>query len=138
MVGAKRKKLKKMPHNIGKPLRKVFAPKKAKKLISRRVKMRKIRIVTRKEQPIPLHLKRMKVEALARQDIPLQRVSSSWIKEIGYHAKERLGVFITLTGYGYYISRMPMRVFEGWYYAHSKGTFFNHNIKGKYTITRYR
>jgi len=57
---------------------------------------KKIRITTRKEQPMPVQLKRMKVKALARRDIPLQRVSSSWIKEIGYHAHDKLGVMTTL------------------------------------------
>ena len=127
MAGAKRKKVPGM-----------IKLRKKKRLITRRVKKREIQIVTRKEQPMPLQLRRMKVEALARQGIPLQRVSSSWIKEIGYHAREKLGVMTTLTGYGYLISGMSMRVFTEWYYAHSKGTFFNLNVKGKYKITRYR
>lgn len=133
----KAKKAKKMPHNIGKAI------KKKKTFVRRKTKMETIQITTRKEQPMPVQLQHMKVEALARQDIPLQRVSSSWIKEIGYHAKEHLGVMTTLPrknypSRGYYISGMSMSAFQLFYYAHSKGTHFNYHIKDKYTITRYR
>lgn len=114
-----------------------------KRLVSRKTKQREITIVTRKEQPMPVQLQTMKVSALARQDIPLQRVSSSWIKEIGYHAKDHVGVMTTLPkpnypSRGYLIHNLPMRVMEGFYYAHSKGTFYNYFIKGKYNVTRYR
>lgn len=148
MVGARMNKIKKVKSlhgDIGKPL------KEKKKLLSRRKKKMEIAIVTRRDQPtilkgktvsvsmgdVPYFLKVMEVTALARQDIPLQRVSSSWIKELGYHKKERFAVMTTLQGYGYYV-KMPWKIFMQWYFAHSKGTFFNYFVKKKYKITRYR
>lgn len=135
MVRAKKAKKPKRPKRIQTPTGKDIKLKRT--LFRRKIKEKEIEIVTRKEQPLPAHLKQMKVSALARQDIPLQRVSSSWIKELGYHKKEGFAVMTTLQGYGYYIY-MPFGVFEAWYYAHSKGTYFNYQVKGKYTITRYR
>lgn len=114
---------------MGKPLRY------KRKLLTRRVKKEEVLIVSRRAQPA--FLTKMKVKALARQDIPLQVVSSSWIREIGYHKKEEFAVMITKKGYGYYIY-CPFKTFMNWYYAHSKGTFFNYSIKGKYKIVRYR
>lgn len=102
------------------------------------IKKRVIQIITRKEQPMPVRMKRMKVEALARQDIPLQRVSSTWIRELGYHAHDKIAVMVTRQGYGYLIHDFSQRAMTEWYYAMSKGTFFNISVKGKYTIERYR
>ena len=131
--------------------------------IRHKEKKKKIAIVTRKEQPMPksgimatarsekgmpIFMQVMEVTALEKADISLQRVSSSWIKEIGYHRKDKIGVMTTLpmkrkngTTYasrGYNILRFPWSRFEQFYYAHSKGTFFNYFIKGKYKIERYR
>lgn len=125
------KEIRKMHDDIGKPL------KEKRRLITRRKKKVTIRIITRKEQPMPVHLQTMQVTALARQDVPLQRVSSSWIRELGYHRKEKFAVMTTKQGYGYYI-RCPWKVFMEWFFAHSKGTYFNRLVKGKYKITRYR
>ena len=114
---------------MGKPL------KYKKRLLTRRVKKEEVIIVSRRTQPA--FLTKMKVEALARQDIPLQRVSSTWVREIGYHKKEKFAVMVTKKGYGYYIY-CSFKVFNAWYHAHSKGTFFNYSVKGKYKIVRYR
>lgn len=44
-------------------------------------------------------------------------------------------MMVTLAGYGYEIY-IPFDVWEEWYYAMSKGTFFNVKIKDKYPIAR--
>jgi len=40
-------------------------------------------------------------------------------------------------GYIYHF-KIPFRIWEGWYYAHSKGTYFNYVIKDKYPYRRIR
>ena len=104
-----------------------------KRAITRKVKRHKVTVVTRKEQPI--QDLEIEVPALKEKQIIGGRVASSWIATINW-----IKIFAKMTllnGYEYYVY-IPFDVFEGWYYAHSKGTFFNGNIKGKYKVLRIR
>jgi len=91
---------------------------------------REILIVSRKGQPQRFAT----VDALERRDYPPQSISSSWLSTIGYFFKDRIGVFTTKTGRQYKILNFDFESFEEWYYAHSKGTYFNEFIKEQYTI----
>jgi len=86
-------------------------------------------IVSRKEQPEVT----AKVGRLVKKEYPLTPVSSSFITEIGYN-KEIL-IVIGDRGYAY---DAPFKLFEGLYYAHSKGTYYNKNIKGIYPSRRFK
>ena len=91
---------------------------------------REILIVSRKGQPQIF----TQVEALERKSYPPTSVSSSWISTIGYFYKEKIGTFTTKTGRQYKIKNFDFEKFEEWYYAQSKGTFFNEFIKEQYTV----
>lgn len=113
--------------------------KKKKRILTRKIKRHGIEVVSRKEQPMP----KMEVEVakLKKQDIEERPVSSSWIATLGYEKGGWLGLktgtatMETKKGYRYEID-MPFDVFEEWFYAHSKGTFFNYAVRDKYPIRR--
>ena len=90
---------------------------------------REIDIVSRNGQPQV----RYKIKALEGKSY-LESVSSSWLSTIGYLYGANVGTFTTKTGRQYKILDFDFETFEEWYYAHSKGTFFNERIKGKYKI----
>ena len=101
-----------------------------KRFLSRKAKTRKIKIVSRKGQPQVI----AKVQRLTKQDIE-GPVSSSWISDLAWDKKRKLALMRLLNGYFYEV-HIPFRVFEEWFHAHSKGTFFNGNIKKIYTVVR--
>ena len=103
-----------------------------KKLLRKGYKEREIEIVTRKEYPEI----ETKVRRLKKQDYPLTPVSSSFISEIGYETTGRIITIMMLAGKGYEYSNVPFKIWEGFYYAHSKGTYYNYYIKGKYDSRR--
>lgn len=88
---------------------------------------REIDIVSRKGQP------------QIRTEIPVYTeqamggpVSSSWIAALYWKG---FAVMELLNDYNYKVY-IPWRMFIEWYYAHSKGTFFNSNIKDKFKVVR--
>ena len=107
-----------------------------KKLISRDVKKKEIDIVSRRGQPQVAAA----VPILKKQDVPETPVSSSWISHLAYNKKDniaKMGTYDKRTGITRdYEVKLPMSVFAGWYYAHSKGTYFNENIRGKFPLRR--
>lgn len=136
MVRAKRaKKAKKAKRAVA--LRETVAPAYKKRLISRREKTKEIAIITRKEQP--QHTKFIYVEAKALSPKYIQggMVSSSWIEEVQWIPEQKAAYMSTQTGYEYYFY-IPFAIFEQWYYAHSKGTYFNYYIKDKYRYRRLK
>lgn len=104
-----------------------------KRLISRKPKYKKVEIVSRKGQPQIT----ARVPALRRQAFELEAVSSSWIADLGYDKENRLATMVLLDGKIYHF-QIPFKLFEAWYYSHSKGTFFNSMIKDKYPYRRIR
>lgn len=99
-----------------------------KRLITRKPKTRKIEIVSRRGQPrVRAEVKRIKKAEIGGY------VSSSWIAIIEW--RDDHAYMMTLDDYEYNIY-IPFDVFEAWYYAHSKGTFFNSTIKDKYPVVR--
>lgn len=100
-----------------------------KRLLSRRYKTREIKIVSRKGQPqITAEVRKLKPQAGIGGP-----VSSSWIAALfwpGQWARMEL-----IKGGAYHVY-CPFEVFERWYYAHSKGTFFNYEIKDKYQVVQ--
>ena len=60
-------------------------------------------------------------------------VASSWIASIQWMGN--WAYMVLLNGYSYNVY-IPFRMFEEWYYAHSKGTYFNYAIKDKYKVVR--
>ena len=98
--------------------------------ISRKPRRRTITIVSRVGQPQIT----TKIEPLERKSYPPTSVSSTWLSTIGYFFNAKIGTFTTKTGRQYKIIDFDFETFEEWYYAHSKGTFFNQRIRDKYTI----
>lgn len=100
-----------------------------KRAITRKPKTRRIDIVSRRGQPqITAVVKQIKKrEGLGGP------VSSSWISEIWWY--DKWASMVLLNGYSYNVY-IPFEIFEEWYYAHSKGTYFNGNIKDKYKVVR--
>lgn len=92
----------------------------------KRQKMRDVDVVSRKGQPqVQARVKRLKNE-----DIPLTPVASSWIEAIGWMDGEAV---MKVKGRPTpYTMQMPFKVFEEWYYALSKGSYFNTHIRGNY------
>ena len=91
---------------------------------------REILIVSRKGQPQVF----TQVEPLEKRDY-LGTVSSSWLSTIGYIYNKRMGLFTTQKSPKLYrILNFDFETFEEWYYAGSKGTFWNDFIRDQYTI----
>lgn len=105
-----------------------------KRLISRKAKTRKIAVVSRKGQPQVT----VRARAMKRQQLEMMAVASSWIADLAYDKGLRYATMVLKDGRIYKILRLSFKAFEEWYYAHSKGTFFNKNIRNKYTIQRLR
>lgn len=101
-----------------------------KRLLSRKAKRHKTTIVSRKGQPIVY----TEVVTLKPQDIPIQSISSSWLSAFGYILRRRIAFFKTKTGRSYNILDFPWEQMQQWYYAHSKGTYFNRYIRNKFKI----
>lgn len=106
-----------------------------KRILSRKRKTRKVDIVSRKTQPQI----RAEVQALKKQDVALSRVSSSWIAALGYIKSRKVVTMNLISGHTYHILGVSFKVFEEWYNAHSKGTFWHvKNIKDNYKVVRIR
>ena len=104
-----------------------------KRLLSRKRKTKKIDIVSRKTQPQI----RAEVQTLKTQDVVLTRVSSTWIAALGYIKKRKVVTMRLISGRMYHILGVPFNVFEEWYNAHSKGTFWHvKNIRDNYKVVR--
>lgn len=104
-----------------------------KRLLTRKAKTRKIKIVSRKGQPeIRAEIRRFK-----KQSFELGAVASSWIADIGYVAEQNIATMVLKDGKIYHF-QIPFKLFEEWFHAHSKGTFFNQKIRDKYSWTRIR
>ena len=91
---------------------------------------REILIVSRKGQPQVF----TEVKGLERRDYPPESISSSWLSTYGYFFNAKIGTFTTRTGRQYKILNFDFETFEEWYYALSKGTFWNDFIRDQYTI----
>lgn len=104
-----------------------------KRLLTRKAKLRKIDIISRRGQPQVT----AKVPQFKKQSFELGAVASSWIADIGYVAEQNIATMVLLDGKIYHF-QIPFKLFEEWFHAHSKGTFFNQKIKDKYAYTRIR
>ena len=104
-----------------------------KRALSRKVKHRTIKVVSRKGQPQVT----IEAPAMKKQQLELAGVASSWISNLAYDKGLGYATMMLLDGHVYTI-KMPFKVFEEWYYAHSKGTFFNERLKDNYTVRRLR
>lgn len=89
------------------------------------VSSREIEIVTRKEYPTI----QVRVGRLERRTYPYKPVSSTNIAGIGYDLIEQILEVGFLGGKRAVYYFVPFEVFEEFYYAHSKGTFFYHRIR---------
>lgn len=111
------------------------------KLSSRRAKRKAQRIIKRHKAP---HIVKRKIEIIARRgqptgiqeipDIPGGVVASSWINRITWD-DGNFAVMTTIIGYIYALY-IPFRLYQEWYWALSKGTFFNKRIKNQYKVKR--
>ena len=104
-----------------------------KRLISRKYKTRKVDVISRRSQPgwkREQEVRKLKPKILSQIG---GNVSSSWIAVIEW--RNTHAFMKTLDGYDYNVF-IPFKVMEAWYYAHSKGTFFNYMIKDKYKVVR--
>ncbi len=101
-----------------------------KRLLTRKAKTRKVAIVSRKGQPqVTVTVPRIKEGDIGG------RVSSSWISNLQWDSSGKRALMLLLNGYFYDVF-IPFTIYEEWFYAHSKGTFFNGNIKGKFKVVR--
>lgn len=101
-----------------------------KRLLTRKAKTRRIAIVSRVGQPQVV----AEVPRLVRQDIE-GPVSSSWISNLAWDNTRKIALMLLINGYFYDVF-IPFNVFEEWFAAHSKGTFFNQRIRKKYDVVR--
>lgn len=90
-----------------------------------------IEIVSRQGQPQVT----AKVPSIAKTNMPVKMVSSSWIMSLGYDAKGEVATMNLSNGYSYAVY-IPWDIMTQWIYAHSKGTFFNEVIKGQYKVVK--
>lgn len=60
------------------------------------------------------------------------KVDSSAMNEVGYDSSTRTLCIRFKSGKDYNYFNVPKEVFEGLIRAHSKGTYFNNHIDGKY------
>ena len=100
------------------------------RLLSRKAKTRKIAIVSRRGQPQIV----AEVKRLVRQDIE-GPVASSWISNLAWDNTRKVALMLLINGYFYDVF-ISFNLFEEWFVAHSKGTFFNQKIKGKFKVVR--
>ena len=92
-------------------------------------------VVTRKEVRVPIMGRK-----LPKKNYPLTRVSSSFITsvEIRYSSKlndATIDIWM-ISGRAYEYTHVPWDIVEGFYYAHSKGSYYNKYIKGKFVSGR--
>lgn len=114
-----------------KPLR--GSPKYKRSRILKRIKTKKIEVITRRTEAV---WKREEEVARLEPKVSVEgAVSSSWIASIGWDARAKVALMLTLAGY-FYQFKVPFKIFEAWYYAHSKGTYFNYAVKDKYPYKR--
>lgn len=92
---------------------------------------RQIEVISRRTQP--QWKMTITAQRLKKQEGIGGMVSSSWIASLEWKGSWVLMIFLNGYWYNVYI---PFRTYEAWYYAHSKGTFFNYMIKGKYKVVR--
>ena len=104
-----------------------------KRALSRKVKHRKIKVVSRKGQPQVT----IQAPAMKKQELEMAAIASSWISHLSYDKGLGYATMILIDGHVYTI-KMPFKTFEEWYYAHSKGTFFNEKVRNKFTVRRLR
>lgn len=97
-----------------------------------RKRKREIEIISRKTQP--QWKMKVSVARLKKKEGAGGIVSSSWIWSLEWTGKGWV-IMTLLNGYTYNVY-IPFKRWEGWYYAHSKGTYFNEIIKGKYKVVR--
>jgi len=64
-------------------------------------------------------------------------VSSSWISALSWDADKGEALMYLLDG-KLYVAKIPFSLFEGWYYAHSKGTYWHEMGLNKYKWKRIR
>jgi len=99
--------------------------------LRKRVKKEKMTMVARRGQPQAVS----RVPVLREAEIG-GRVSSSWIAEIQWDTARNRALMILLNGYVYDVL-IPFKIFRQWYWAVSKGTYFNYNIKDKFVVKRF-
>lgn len=95
--------------------------------ILKRVKRKKIEVISRKAQPqwkIKVRVSRLEKKVSVEGE-----VASSWIAALKWDADKKIAIMYLLSGL-WYSYKIPFAKFEGWYYAHSKGTYFNEVIRG--------
>lgn len=97
-------------------------------------KKKTIEIVSRRSQGRSF-IRSAEVTALDKKASSGGMVSSSWIQEIYWLAERNWAHMVLQNGYSYNVY-IPFMVYEQWFYAHSKGTFFNYIIKDKYDVVR--
>lgn len=97
-----------------------------------RKKKREIEIISRRTQP--QWKRKVVVERLKKKEGAGGIVSSSWIWSLEWTGRGWV-IMTLLNGYTYNVY-IPFKIWEGWYYAHSKGTYFNYIIKSKYKVVR--
>lgn len=101
-----------------------------KRLISRKPKKKIIEIVSRKGQPqVFAEVKRLKKAQVGGP------VASSWISDIIWDNNRNIALMRLLDG-KFYDVFIKFELFEEWFFAHSKGTFFNSRIKDKHKVVR--
>lgn len=103
-----------------------------KRLLSRKAKTRKIEIVSRRGQPQVF----AEVQRLVRQDIA-GPVASTWIANLAWDDKRNVALMLLINGYFYDVF-IPFKLFEEWFHAGSKGTFFNRKIRKTKNRTGYK
>jgi hypothetical protein len=103
-----------------------------KRLITRRVKKEKMELVARRGQPQAI----ARVPVLKKADVG-GRISSSWIAELLWDNSRNVAIMILIIGYVYDVF-IPFKIFRQWFYAVSKGTYFNYNIKDKFVVKRWQ
>ena len=99
--------------------------------IRKRTKLRTLRSISRKGQPSPI----ITVPRIEKGVSPGGSVASSWISALQWDNDKKVALMYLINGY-FYSFKIPFKLFEQWYYATSKGTFFNSMIKDKFAYKR--
>ena len=106
---------------------------KAKKKAPLRLQMKAMEIISRRTQP-KWRINILQPE-LDKEITVGGRVASSWIKALAWDDSKGAVLMYLLSGRLYeYI--LPFYIFEGWFYAHSKGTYFHYKNIRQYKCTR--
>ena len=99
--------------------------------ILKRTKLRTLKSISRKGQPSPV----ITVPRIEKAISPGGGVASSWISALQWDNDKKDALMYLINGY-LYSFKIPFKIFEQWFYATSKGTFFNYMIKGRYKYKR--